>query len=65
LAATGCFTTSKPATRRTPALGFRIPAIARSVVVLPAPLGPTKPRIAPAGTAKERSSTAFSAPVRL
>ena len=32
------------------------------VVVLPAPLGPKKPKIAPAGTEKEMPSTARKSP---
>jgi hypothetical protein len=36
-----------------PASGSRIPAIQRSVVVLPAPFGPTRPRISPARTSNE------------
>src|SRR4249919_3284911 len=37
----------------------------RSVVVLPAPLGPKKPVIVPGSSEKERSSTAVSFPKRL
>src|ERR1019366_2165943 len=36
--------------------------MARIVVVLPAPLGPRKPMTCPAGTSKERSSSAVTAP---
>src|SRR5262245_48000540 len=39
-----------------------IPAIARSVVVLPAPFGPTSPSTSPGRTANERSCTAVNAP---
>ena len=35
------------------------------MVVLPEPLGPSKPRIVPAGTVKETSSRAWTAPKRL
>ena len=45
-----------------PAVGRARPSTMRSVVVLPAPLGPRKPVTAPARTAKERSSTAVTAP---
>ena len=37
-----------------------IPARQRSVEVLPAPLGPTRPRISPAATCRESSSTAVN-----
>ena len=40
--------TSKPATRAVPAVGDSSVARMRSVVVLPAPLGPRKPKISPA-----------------
>ena len=43
---------------RLPAVGRASPRTIRSVVVLPAPLGPRKPVIAPGRTSKERSSTA-------
>src|SRR5262245_58174850 len=41
-----------------PELGGMIPAIARIVVVLPAPLGPTRPRMSPGERWKDRSRTA-------
>ena len=44
--------------RTVPDDGRRIPAIMRSVVVLPAPLGPRKPNSSPRGTSR---STAFTA----
>src|SRR5689334_15225115 len=37
-----------------------MPAMARSVVVFPAPFGPTKPRVSPRLTEKEKSLTATS-----
>src|SRR5437868_2835264 len=39
--------------------------IMRTVVVLPAPLGPRKPRILPEASAKERLPTAVKSPNRL
>ena len=47
-----------------PAVGRTSPSTARNVVVLPAPLGPRKPVIRPAGIAKDRSSTAVVEPYR-
>ena len=40
-----------------------MPASDRSVVVLPAPLGPIRPTISPAATVNDRSSTAVKVPV--
>src|SRR5687767_6920322 len=51
--------------RMLPPPGRRIPAIARSVVVLPAPLGPTSPTISPGFASNERSWTATASPYRL
>src|SRR5829696_6973406 len=48
-----------------PAVGVARPSSMRSVVLLPAPLGPRKPVIAPARAWKERSSTAVMGPKRL
>ena len=45
-----------------PLVGSRIPASDRSVVVLPAPLGPMRPTISPAATWNDRSSTAVKVP---
>src|SRR2546421_2414197 len=53
-----------PATCARPALGARRVASTRTVVVLPAPLGPRNPKISPASTSKERSSKATRAPKR-
>ena len=50
------------ATVTRPAVGGRMPAMVRSVVVLPAPLGPTRPRMSPARTSKLRSLTAVRSP---
>jgi len=41
-----------------PALGTRMPAQQRSVVVLPAPLGPTRPSTSPAAAANDTPRTA-------
>ena len=51
--------------RSRPASGARIPATQRSVVVLPAPFGPTRPRISPARTSKPSASTATRSSKRL
>jgi hypothetical protein len=45
-----------------PADGAMIPARHRSVVVLPAPFGPTRPSTSPGPTVKEMRSTAVNAP---
>ena len=54
---------SWPSIRTWPVVGFRIPARDRSVVVLPAPLGPMSPTISPFDTWNDRSSTAEKVPV--
>src|SRR5882757_2019277 len=54
----------RPATSARPALGARRVASTRTVVVLPAPLGPRNPKISPASTSKERSSKATREPKR-
>jgi hypothetical protein len=43
-----------------PWLGKMSPISILMVVVFPAPLGPTKPKISPSSTEKERSSTAVT-----
>ena len=43
-------------------VGLRMPAIMRSVVVLPAPLGPRKPNNSPCGTFRSIPSTAVKLP---
>ena len=53
---------STPATRIVPEVGLRMPAIIRSVVVFPAPLGPRKPKSSPRGTIRSISSTAVKSP---
>src|SRR5688500_13385170 len=56
---------SCPATRIVPLVGVMIPHSARSVVVFPAPLGPTRPSTSPAFTTKESPATALTAPYSL
>src|SRR5665213_1298417 len=53
---------SMPLMCTVPAVGRRIPAIMRSVVVLPAPLGPRKPNSCPCGTSRLIASTAVKVP---
>ena len=43
---------------RRPAVGWRKPSSSRMVVLLPAPLGPRKPKISPSPTSIVRSSSA-------
>ncbi len=50
LATTGSFQTSAPCTVIEPLSGRRSPVAIESVVVLPAPFGPTMPKIDPTGT---------------
>ena len=45
-----------------PASGVSKPATMRNVVVLPQPLGPSRVRISPCSTSRERSLTAGLAP---
>ncbi len=55
----------KPATVAEPELGaMRVPKM-RTVVVLPAPLGPRNPNTSPRATLKDRPSTAVRLPKRL
>src|SRR5438874_4125003 len=53
---------SQPATLASPPLGASSPASSRTVVVLPAPLGPSSARSVPSGTRSEMSSTATNVP---
>ena len=62
LAASGSTRKSWPAIRTVPAVGCRMPAIMRMVVVLPAPFGPRKPKSSPAGTTRSRERTAVNDP---
>ncbi len=54
--------TSRSPTRTSPASGRSSPAIMRSVVVLPQPLGPSRVSIEPLSTSKLTSSTAGTLP---
>src|SRR6266498_684795 len=54
-----------PSTRIAPAVGGSRPTISCSRVVLPAPFGPTRPTIAPSGTASVQSRSAPPSPVPL
>ena len=56
--ASGSATTSNPATRAVPLVGMLSVVIIRTVVVLPAPLGPSIEKTVPAGTEKLTPSTA-------
>src|SRR3954463_14003518 len=51
-----------PATAKVPRLGARIVVSTRIAVVLPAPFGPSTPRISPGATENVRSATATSRP---
>src|SRR5580700_2083373 len=53
-----------PATWIRPAVGGSIPVIMLSSVVLPAPFGPTRPAMVPAGTRSEHSASAHLSPYR-
>src|SRR5688500_11540751 len=55
---------STPPIRIEPAVGRRIPAIMRRVVVLPAPLGPRKPNSSPRATCRDNEFTAVNFPYR-
>ena len=54
----GCEATSKPATRALPSVGRSRVESMRTVVVLPAPFGPSRPKIVPGRTSNEMSLTA-------
>src|SRR5262245_34607933 len=58
-------TTSRPSTLACPASGSRMVARIRTTVVLPAPLGPSRPNTLPAGTVKSMPSSATTGPKRL
>src|SRR5688572_15947741 len=62
LACCGSCSTSCPPRITCPELALKIPIITRIVVVLPAPLGPRKPKISPGATSMFRLSTAASRP---
>src|SRR2546425_732324 len=54
-----------PATRAVPASGGSSVVRMRTAVVLPAPLGPSRPRMLPWGTARSSPSSAVTSPNRL
>ena len=54
-----------PATRPSPAVGLSSPQSIRNVVDLPAPLGPSSPKISPRDTSNEMSDAAVKSPKRL
>ena len=58
LASTGSAHTSWPSTYAAPASGRSSPTAIDSVVVLPAPLGPSRPKNEPAGTSRSTPATA-------
>jgi hypothetical protein len=62
LAAVGCATTSIPPTKARPLVGITRVVSMPAVVVLPAPFGPSNPKISPWWTARSSSSTAFNPP---
>src|SRR6478735_7424662 len=65
LAATGSDHTSRPRTNTCPASGRSRPVTIERVVVLPAPLGPTRPKNDPRGTSRSTPLTAMTSPKRL
>src|SRR5471030_1681773 len=62
--ASGSAKQSMPSTRADPRVGTTRVAIMRSVVVLPAPLGPRSPVMKPSGAVKLTSRTASTSPKR-
>src|SRR5689334_7186649 len=56
------WTTSRPVTSTVPASGFRSVVRTRTVVVLPAPLGPRSPSTVPDGTWRSTPSSARTSP---
>ena len=61
LTATGCARTSTPSTTTRPLVAFTRVVITPMVVVLPAPLGPSRPKISPSETEKSMPATASGA----
>src|SRR4030042_4004949 len=53
---------SRCSSRTRPGVGFIKPTIMRIVVVFPAPFGPKKPKISPAGIRRSKSRTAWKLP---
>src|SRR5947208_47275 len=62
LASGGLATTSTPLTSALPDVGMTLVVSMPTVVVLPAPLGPSRPKISPRITDRSRRSTAVSPP---
>src|SRR5262245_26671023 len=62
LSATFSTATGSPAIRTSPAVGSSKPVSSFTVVDLPEPFGPRKPKIAPRGTQRFRSRTAVKEP---
>ena len=58
----GRWVTSVPFRLTLPASGEIMPTVMRKVVVLPAPLGPSRPTISPASTWKPTPSTTVRSP---
>src|SRR5256885_10614829 len=58
-------TTSTPATRALPAVGGRRVQRMRTVVVLPAPFGPRKPKISPGAMNRSIPRTASTPPLKV
>ncbi len=61
-ATAGCAMTSTPPTQARPPVGTTIVVSIPTVVVLPAPLGPSSPKISPLVSDRLRESTAFRPP---
>src|SRR3954469_17369656 len=57
--------TSRPPIRTEPPSGFSRPAASLSVVVFPAPVGPSRMTNSPSPTSSDRSDTAVALPKRL
>ena len=62
LSSSGLRATSMPRTSSWPESGARRPSSISTVVVLPAPFGPSSPKTSPGATSKETPSTACTAP---
>ena len=60
--ASGCRAGSRPSTVQPPPVGVSIPVRSFTVVVLPAPLGPRKPKISPGSRAMDTSRKAAFPP---
>jgi len=58
----GAAVTEWPATSAVPEVGRTMVVSMPTVVVLPAPLGPSRPKISPCSTTRSRPSTALVAP---